>query len=136
MGQLSIEKYIGVPFKSKGRSIEEGFDCIGLVIAIEKELGIEIPDVWAYNDAEGMEVASNFLVELTSIDAGASKWKKSKPCFGAVAVFKIAGMVRHIGFFIDNKRFIHVMQGVSTCIESIENPLWHKRLVGVYKWLL
>ena len=108
-----IEKYIGIPFKSHGRSTD-GFDCIGLVLAVLKEFGQEVPDVWKYDTPESQEVVSNFLIELAAAHSGSSKWYQTSPQAGAVVLFKIAGRVRHIGVLIDENRFLHTMQNILT----------------------
>lgn len=130
---MGYQKFIGIPFKPHGRT-KEGFDCIGLTIAVLKESGQLIPDVWQYDTPDGAEAAANFLVELISIEEGTSKWKPCEPSKDAVVLFKIAGLVRHIGVMINEVQFIHTMYNVDTCVESIDSPVWKKRIAGFYKW--
>ncbi len=131
---LNVEKYIGIPFKPHGRTMD-GYDCIGLVLAVLQDNGQKVPDVWKYDTPESAEVTANFLVEIANSDAGLTQWKQCKPKAGAVVLFRIAGVVKHIGVLINNHQFLHVLPKTASCIESIQNPSWSKRVVGVYEWL-
>ena len=54
----SARKYLGVPFRHRGRSAS-GLDCAGLGWIAYRDLGIELPDVRAY----GREPFKNGLME-------------------------------------------------------------------------
>jgi len=51
-----------------------------------------------------------------------------------VVLFRIAGYIRHIGYMIDDKHFIHVLKGRNVTIESVEDTIWKNRVAGAYKW--
>ena len=129
-----MTKYIGIPFKPHGRD-RNGYDCIGLVLDVLKnEYGKDVPDVWKYDDPHSIEVAQTFMVEAVIANTNLSKWKRCNPKAGAVVLFRIAGTIRHIGIMIDEKRFLHTMERVETCIESVDGPAWEKRVEGFYEW--
>ncbi len=50
MSQISAaaKKYIGVPFIHQGRSVE-GMDCVGLLVQVAEDLGLEAHDFTAYS---------------------------------------------------------------------------------------
>lgn len=49
-----VSDLVGVKFKPHGRSKEEGFDCYGLAIEVERRAGIELRDVY-YSSVFGEE---------------------------------------------------------------------------------
>ncbi|WP_201353815.1 C40 family peptidase [Hydrogenimonas urashimensis] len=129
-----MKRYIGVPFRAHGRDME-GFDCIGLVLhVLEHEYGQSVPDMWRYDDPNSIEVAQTFMVEVVAAGTQISKWKPCAPKAGAVVLFRIRGIIRHIGVMIDDRRFLHTMENVATCVESIDSPAWAKRIEGFYEW--
>ena len=43
---IDVSDLVGVRFKPRGRSKEEGFDCYGLAIEVERRAGITLHDVY------------------------------------------------------------------------------------------
>ena len=41
---MNFNDLIGVPFKNRGRDIQDGFDCYGLVKEVYRRYGHEIPE--------------------------------------------------------------------------------------------
>jgi len=37
------KKYVGVPYKLGGKSVEEGLDCFSLILAVGEDLGYDLP---------------------------------------------------------------------------------------------
>jgi len=123
-----MRNLIGIPFKDRGRSID-GFDCYGLVMYIYKQKGIDIPDYF-YEKANDDGVAMHFLSGMNN-----PLWQEDEIKKDNVVLFRIAGYIRHIGYMIDDKHFIHVLKGRNVTIESVEDTIWKNRVAGAYKWL-
>lgn len=63
----TARRYLGVPFKHRGRNPAVGFDCAGYPRHCFAELGVEIPDVRKY----GREPHNEGLVEGVTRGLGA-----------------------------------------------------------------
>jgi len=124
-----INELIGLPFKNKGRSLEEGFDCWGLVKHMGKEeLGLTFPD-FIYDEANNDTNSMYFIEQVMT-----PKWTKSDPVKGSVVVFIIGGIMRHAGYMLDDDKFIHVLKDTSIVVESIRNPVWSNRIAGYWRY--
>jgi cell wall-associated NlpC family hydrolase len=131
-----MKEYIGVPYREHGRDID-GFDCIGLVLhVLNHKYGKNVPDMWRYDDPESIEVAQTFMVEVVAAGTHISHWKPCDAKPGAIVLFRVRGIIRHIGIMVSEKSFLHTMKNVNTCVENIDNPVWSKRIEGFYEWSL
>ena len=128
-------KYMRIPFRSKCRGFE-GCDCGGLVWLIYKnELDIELPD-WTElysgtrieHSLELEETVSTMLGEnAVEVDL-----KDMRP-FDVIS-FRIMNAPIHVGLAINNRQFMHIMEGrTNTAVERIDSPQWHKRVTGCFR---
>ena len=128
-------KYMRIPFRPKCRGFD-GCDCGGLVWLIYKnELNIELPD-WTElysgtrieHSLELEETVSTMLGE----NAVEVEFKDIRP-FDVVS-FRIRNASIHVGLVIDNRRFIHIMEGFTKVAqERFDSPQWHKRVTGCFR---
>ena len=126
---------IGVPFKNRGRSMEEGFDCYGLVKEVFRRYGYEIPEYdMQYNYDDMCRVD-----ELISGNVKNYPWKEIKepeaPCLIAMRFGSPEGVVNHTAVYIGQGRFIHTRERIGVCIDRISSPAWHRVIVGFYKYV-
>ena len=121
-------KYIGIPYKVKGRTMD-AIDCYGLVIKFYEDIfNIHLPDY-------GRSIDDNpDAVSRTVIDSRGEWTRVENPQFGDVAIFNIAGKPIHIGLFIGGDDFLHCLHGRNSCIENLQNLSWKRRLDGFYRW--
>lgn len=126
---MQYTKYLGIPFKDNGRSMD-GFDCWGLVKELYHEYHRVILPDFLYDEATEDTVALFFVNELSVKQV----WEKVVPQEGSIAVFQIAGLIRHTGFMVNDTQFIHTISGTETVIESIQGLRWSGRFKGCYKW--
>jgi cell wall-associated NlpC family hydrolase len=134
------EKWIGLPFRDKGRG-PDGYDCWGYVRAIMLErFGVTLPDYAdAYTDPH------DHASVATAVEAGLRDgWKSvSAPCCGDLVVIKIAGRPWHCALAVSPDRFLHCPSqqerhtgreiGMS-CIERFDNVIWTRRIEGIYRY--
>lgn len=127
----AIEKYLGIPYKSKGRDFS-GCDCWGLVVLFYKnEFNVDLPsyDRW-YVDVENLEV-----LDYTVTNNRATLYEEVKePKYGDIVLFRIKGYVVHCGIVLNNNMFLHNFYGTNSCIESITSFKWNKRIDGFYRY--
>lgn len=103
---MEIADYIGTPFKSHGRSIEEGFDCYGFGIDFCREiLHRTLPDFHSYEIADDKGFSENYLDVMKNIDVKKVDNKDKK--YGDLILFYTNGKATHIGISLGNDTFIH-----------------------------
>ncbi len=126
---MNFEKYIGIPFKEKGRDTT-GVDCWGLVRLIYKqEYGVNLPSF-----ASDYELSDDGRVGELFAQYKEGWETLSQPEPGCAVLFRIFGTESHIGLVVDSASFIHVREGLDSVIESLESAKWSKRIVGFYKY--
>jgi hypothetical protein len=128
---LTLDKYIGIPFKNHGRDLN-GCDCYGLARLVWKELtGNELPDYvvscvnsLAINDKANDEIPKhwqrcNGIPEVPSIVA--IKFDEDHPDW-----------ITHFGVYVGNGYFIHTRRHANSCKERIDSILWKNIIEGFY----
>lgn len=109
-----IEKarsYVGTPYHRVGRTPgpEHGLDCIGVVIALCKELGISNRDVLRYDvRRDGERLQTEFL------EAGAVELPIEQAFPGDVLFFR-RNKIWHVGVLVDTNCIVH-------CATSLGKP--------------
>lgn len=100
---------IGIPYKTNGRSKEEGFDCYGLAIEVEKRLGKTLQDV-VYSNRDFILAEENApLLNIT---------KTQEILMGSLLEFRI-GNTLHIGVALSPSTFIHATENQGVRISRI-----------------
>ena len=135
--QQFIRGVIGVPFIPHGRGYS-GIDCYGLVYLAHRDvLGIELP---TYAEDYVSTRPSSQLAELIAAHRKEVWWNvESEPMkFGDVVLLRCGGLPVHCGVALGDGslRMLHVEQGISTCIESYDAPLWQRRVEGFWRHAL
>ncbi len=126
-----INKFIGIPFVSKGRSFR-GCDCYGLVKLYYKEiLNIEIPET-VITSKQPRRTFANYLNEISK------NWTSTTPQKNAVIAMAVnaehPSLVTHFAVMIDDKRFIDTRENMSSYLTSIDDEKIKNQIKGFYKW--
>lgn len=123
-----INKYIGIPYKVKGVTLD-GLDCLSIVELIYKnEFNITLP-VYPHLDTVDMEATE------TAINIGKEQWTKvSKPEVGNVILLNICGYPVHMGMVVSETEMIHSLKGHDSVIERFNGAKWNKRIEGFYRY--
>lgn len=128
---MNFSKYIGIPFKDKGRT-HEGLDCWGLLCLIFKEqFNIEIPTF-----LDEYPTATNFVEVGKLIEDNINIWIKIEQDtrrVGDAVLLRLFGYPVHVGVLVDRQRMIHVFRGTDTCLQRIYGMIWKKRICGIYR---
>lgn len=116
-----MEKYLGIPYKQGGRSVE-GLDCLGLVLMIQKDLGFLVDDPTEYDQVDREIFLSNYGRYWTEV---------KEPRYGDVILFRIGKFPDHVGVYIDKDKFIQVIEGCNTHIAKLHS--YNSRIVGYFR---
>jgi len=124
-----IAQYVGIPYKSKGTTLEEGLDCLSLIELIYKEkLNIHLP----FN--EHLETDNNMEAVGNAISLEKCKWiKLEQPENFCVVVLNICGFPVHLGLVLNNGYMIHSLKGHNSVVEKFDGAKWKRRINGFYR---
>lgn len=126
---MDVGRYIGIPFKEHGRSLE-GCDCYGLVrLVLQNEFQKSIPDFWDYNTTIDHAKIASLIEENRPIIASI---EKETPEEGDVLIYRFNGVPTHIGIYVGSGLVLHVMKGSNTCCVPYNKGILKGRLVGIY----
>ena len=132
---MNFNDLIGVPFKNRGRDINTGFDCYGLVKEVYKRYGYDIPEYDSQYNYDDM-CRVNELIEGNIHNYPWREIEEPKaPCLIAIRFGSPVGVVNHTAVYIGNGRFIHTRERIGVCIDRISNPAWNKVIVGYYEYV-
>lgn len=124
-----IQKYVGLPFETRGRG-PTGYDCWGLVQYVyREELGILLPD---YSDDYQDEGDKNSISEVFAQERG--KWTRvedPKPL--DCVMFNIYGRPVHIGVVATAEFFLHSPENDLSRLERFGDRIWARRIEGFYR---
>ena len=112
--------FIGVPFRHMGRD-RMGLDCIGLPLAVMRELGIPFPD---YPDGNYTRRGAGFeLVRHCAVHAQGVPIARIQD--GDVAVFQEGQIPCHVGIISHRGPATHVIQalGKTSWMKVVETPM-------------
>jgi len=115
-------QYIGIPWRSNGRTIK-GFDCWGLVIhVLYKHFGIRIEDSIT---ADGSRTVERVRAFIRQRDTKMDDWRLvDEPGDGDIVVMgNRHGVPTHCGIYIDNG-VLHCEEGIGCVFEVVSMIRW------------
>lgn len=123
-----IEKYIGIPFVHKGRTMK-GLDCWGLIRLVYKDLGFEVAEIDDY-EMEGHLQGHDHVPQIY-----ADKWERvSVPVgYDVVLFLNQKGIAYHAGMILPDRRFIHCAKNTGVAIVNFSNVEKMMRVDGFYR---
>jgi cell wall-associated NlpC family hydrolase len=118
--------WLGTKFHHQGRKKGAGVDCIGLVVGVAQELGLQVEDKTDYGrEPNNFELQNGLKAQL----------KKCELQIGAVALFKMDKEPQHVGIisdYGDGFGLIHAYAQSRKVVEHNLDELWLGRLVSCY----
>lgn len=130
-----IEQFIGIPYVNRGRDIETGLDCWGLLREFYKRvLGIDLPAYEnSYDDAYDM----NQTVQALRYERKDADWVKvNSPAYGDGVILRVAGHPCHVGVYLGNDQVLHTLTGHDSAIDRLDSVRWKNRIDGFYRHAL
>lgn len=132
---MDLKDYIGLPYKSHGRSLD-GLDCFGILQLFYKDqFGIDV-------DGAGFTYARADISEQVERDVRHEESKEfwtiveGDPKFADIVLFRVRGFVSHVGIVLEDNNFLHSFPGRDSVIESLDAISWKKRIAGYRRHVL
>jgi cell wall-associated NlpC family hydrolase len=123
---IEVNDLIGLPYSESGNG-PESYDCYGLIRECFRRMGHSIPK---YLRAGTRKEHAAIICQAMD-----ESWEEvAEAVAGVVVLFKVEGFNSHLGFVLDNGRFIHVIAGQNVVVQSLSHPSWEKRIVGFYRY--
>jgi cell wall-associated NlpC family hydrolase len=126
-------KYIGIPFREKGRD-EDGLDCWGLVrLVFKEERGIVLPSYdESYSSTEDSEAIEALVIENKTswqeVPAG-----KERPW--DVVLLRLRGRPMHVGLVTAPGFMLHITRETFyVAHESYRAAIWRSKILGFYRY--
>ena len=112
--------FLGLPYRWGGDSVEEGFDCSGLVMAAYQLNGLALPRSSRQQWAGGSPIGKNQLAKADLIFFSTSG----------------NGKVSHVGLYTGEGRFIHAPgRGKKIRSDNLSNPYFRRNYMGARTYL-
>ena len=131
---MRLTDFIGIPWKVGGRDFD-GIDCGGLCMLAARHLyGIEIPDMWKYDETNNLAITIKVLQDLYTLAS-----QIDKPCNGDVISLQLSSGYVHYGLFI-NGRMLHISENTRSRLTRRAPRLndniayWRFGRGGDHKW--
>ena len=125
-GSLNYVDLLDKEFAYGGRG-PEFYDCYGLIMELHKRIGIELPEYKSEKEPN--------LIQLRIIEGRKLFKQLEKPEPHSVVTFFIKPYITsHLGFMLDERRFIHIMIKSRVTVEKIDSDIWKDRITGYFKW--
>lgn len=145
---ITYSDLLSARFEYNGRGENGNYDCYGLCMEVSRRMGKELPDVITPSGMVNMqdklhsEVVSQ--AEWLAVSPSEGTWGTiegvshmgTRQTFGikegAIAYFRVRGLLAHVGIIIGPDRFIHAWDKAGgVCVERLS--MWNSRLVGIYE---
>ena len=121
-----VVEFIGKPFEYGARGPDK-FDCWGLVQALLRKDGIEVPD---YRSSSNIAKAAKLMEQ-----AMVKEWVPTEIKGGAILLIRVRGFAAHVGYVLGNpNKFIHAWEDTGGPVIERLNE-WQHRFVGAYRYV-
>lgn len=127
----AARSFLGVPFRHQGRT-RHGLDCIGLVVAVARDLGRYEGDVTGYQRRTS---GNSFMAQMQAEGLRDVPWECRLP--GDVVLMHDNHYPCHVAILSETDRIVHAFALRRQVVEEVLTEHWKRRLVGVYRlpWL-
>ena len=119
-----LNNLVGSKYVENGRGTD-GYDCYGLVLRLGELYNVPLPfPVYGSDYHSRNDVANDYRHSFEKVDF---------PVFGDIIAIRIGKYVTHVGWMIDNYRFLHTTEKTGTVITRVDSPKYANRIEGYYR---
>ena len=126
-------KYLGIPYKHRGRDFN-GVDCYGLLVLFFKtEFNIDLPDFWY--EVDWSKTGKNIITENYPSIAKPVRFPKKND----VALFNVSfgcPVVNHAGIVVEPPNKILQSMKLKVVLNDLNSPILKKHFNGYYRLCL
>jgi len=137
---MEMEKYIGIPYKHLGTSLETGIDCFNLVVQIYKDkLNIEIPylslDFCNIVDEYWYSKSHERLFEIGGTPEYGWKQVYSPEPYDLITMsIGSTNITNHCAMYLGNNKIIHTLQNNKSHI-AVYGKYYKQYTMGILRWI-
>jgi NlpC/P60 family putative phage cell wall peptidase len=125
-------KWLGTPYLHQAAKKQLGCDCLGLILGVGRELGVDLPaTVPPYSASWRDPHAAHTLEEQA--DKYLQRQNDRPPQTGDIMLFRMRRDLpaKHCAISVGPDHMIHAQEGVGTIRLVFDTP-WRRRLVAHY----
>ena len=126
-----VDDLVGKPFRNKGRDVNKGMDCWGLVIEVFRRYGMEVPDF----DMDAFSYVD--INELAQKELGTRGWMEvpvpqDKDAPLVVLMRMHPSLVTHAGIYLGRGRIMHTTKATGVVVSKAQ--LLRRIIAGYYRY--
>ena len=129
-------RYIGVPFVHMGRSVR-GLDCVGLVVMVARELGMDVLDSTYYGREPARNNNAFQLADYLRRNMGEPVQRPYQPNDVVMMKLRPRFAPAHVGIVAPHKfglGLIHSYGSIGKVVLQRIDHRRHEQIVEVYQW--
>lgn len=120
----AARKYLGVKWKHQGRMPESGLDCLGFIVQVAKDLGMEPHDPVDYTRMpDGQRLMQELNVQLKPVLTYDT---------GDVLLMRMGTNPQHLAIVTETGGIIHSYANIRRVVEHPLDDEWKSRIVCAY----
>ena len=134
----AIRSYMGAPYCYGGES-RKGVDCSGLVRAVYRTVGVNLPHNVEKQYELGESVKKKNLIYGDVVFFNTKPWSGASPCVSPCILLGFSvPMVygeTHNGIYTGDGTFVHASSSRGVVTDRLDDEYWRKRYIGARRYL-
>lgn len=119
-----VPRYLGTPWRGRGRDDKAGWDCLGLVEVLQPRHFALHPssalDLYGDAPCDTAMAAQRHMARL--FPQAVQRWREVPRRAGALVLLRSARVPVHCGLYLINGLFLHVRVGSGTAVGRLTDP--------------
>lgn len=123
---------VGTPWAEYGADPADGFDCIGFIIYVAKQVG-RLPSEWTppqYDLRAGYDGPELLLETLAAL--GCTPKDSEDPAPGDILCYRMPVTCWHAGIYLGQDQWAHAMPRYGVRVSYTTESTWRRRYAGAW----